>query len=90
MKFTYSWQESYIAAVLETDWTKMHERIQAAESAIDERQRILSLDHGGTEEERQAIHNSINGLKGLRSDTSHWLARQPHQEWMPSSMRPAS
>ena len=28
MKFTYSWQESYIAAVLETDWTKMHERIQ--------------------------------------------------------------
>jgi hypothetical protein len=35
MTSTYAWHESYTAAVLETDWTtKMHDRIQAAESAI--------------------------------------------------------
>ena len=31
---SYSWQEPYEAALLETDWTKMQERVQAAESEI--------------------------------------------------------
>ena len=31
---SYSWQESYQAALLETDWTKMQERVQTAESEI--------------------------------------------------------
>jgi hypothetical protein len=42
---THTWYESYKAAILETDWTKMQERLQAAEREIHERQRVLSLDH---------------------------------------------
>jgi hypothetical protein len=42
----HGWHESYRAAVLETDWTEMQERIQAAEFAIRERQRELSENPG--------------------------------------------
>jgi len=70
----YIWYESYRAAVLETDWVKMMpKRIQAAESAIQERQRVLSLDHGGTPEERQAMANALSGMKGLRREVADWL-----------------
>ena len=66
MTMTYSWHESYLAAVIETDGTKMQARVQAAESRINERQRILSEDHGGTPEERQAIADAMNCLKVLQ------------------------
>ena len=49
----YSWQESYQAALLETDWTRMQERVQIAESEIHQRRLVLSQDHGGTDEEGQ-------------------------------------
>ena len=39
---TYQWHELYKAALLETDWSKMEERIQAAESAIQNRKRECS------------------------------------------------
>jgi hypothetical protein len=53
---TYKWHEFYnAAAVLETDWSQMEGRIQAAESAITGRLHELSLDHGGAPEENQAI-----------------------------------
>jgi hypothetical protein len=65
MSMTYVWYESYKAVVLETDWTKMHERIQSAESKINNRKRVLSLDHGGTPDERQAIANALNALGRL-------------------------
>jgi hypothetical protein len=55
MTTQYSWQESYLTALLETDWTKMLERIQAVESEIRERQRLFSENHGGTAAERQAM-----------------------------------
>ena len=71
-----SWHESYKAAVLETDWTKIRERIQAAESAIHERQRVLALDHQGTPEERHAIATALNGLIGLRGHVAEWQNRQ--------------
>ena len=61
---SYVWYESYKAVVLETDWTKMHDRIQSAECKMHDRQRELSADHGGTPEERQAI---LNALKGMRT-----------------------
>jgi hypothetical protein len=38
----YSWQDSYTAALLETDWTKMVELVQAAESEIHKRRLQLS------------------------------------------------
>ena len=41
---SYSWQKSYQAALLETDWTKMQERVQRAESEIHQRRLVLSQD----------------------------------------------
>ncbi len=70
----YIWYEPYRAAALETDWVEMMpKRIRAAESAIHERQRVLSLDQGGTPEERQAIENALRGMEGLRRDVADWL-----------------
>lgn len=71
------WRESYMAALLETNWTRMRERLQAAEEGIRERQRVLSEDHGGTAEERQAIVDAINGLKMVENDVADWQKRQP-------------
>jgi len=71
-----NWHESYRAAALETDWTQIHERIQAAESAISERQRLLALDHGGTPEERHAIVTALKGLKVLRTEVAEWHNRR--------------
>ena len=76
MTTTYIWYEAYKAALLETDWTKMRERIKAAESALHERQRVLSLDHGGTPEERQAIAGALNGIKVLERDAAGWQHQQ--------------
>lgn len=73
MPTQYSWYEPYELAVLETDWeNKIENRIEAAESAIRERQRILSLDHEGTPEEQQSLLDTLNGLKSLREDVARW------------------
>jgi hypothetical protein len=66
------WHEVYLAAVLETDWTKMQDRILAAESAIRERQHEFSVNHGGNPEERQAIADALRSLDVLRKDASLW------------------
>ena len=73
---SYSWQGSYQAALLETDWTKMQERIQTAESGIHKRRLELSQDHGGTQEEREALVNAMSGLGVLRMNVASWLERQ--------------
>ncbi len=74
-----NWLESYQAAVLETDWTKMPDRVLVAESDIQARQRELSEDHGGTPEERQALADAANNLSVLRSDIVSWRDRQREQ-----------
>lgn len=76
MTTDYVWRESYMTALLETDWTKMHERLQAAEVEMHERQRALSEDHGGTAAERQAIVDAINSIKVLHGDVDEWQKRQ--------------
>jgi hypothetical protein len=76
MTMTYVWYESYKAVVLETDWTKMHERIHSAESKIYDRQRVLSEDHGGTSQEMQAIANALNAMRTLRTEVVDWQSRQ--------------
>ena len=58
---TYKWQASYQAAVLETDWTKMQERLQKAVSEIHNRRLAQSQDHNGTAEEREALVDAMNG-----------------------------
>lgn len=76
---TYLWYESYKAVVLETDWTKMDERIRSAESKINDRKRVLSQDHGGTLDERQAITNALNAMGALRTEVADWQSRQSPQ-----------
>jgi len=73
---SYSWQDSYQAVLLETDWTKMVELVQAAESEIHKRRLELSKDHNGTQEEREAVVNALNGLRVLRMDAAAWRERQ--------------
>jgi hypothetical protein len=72
----YKWQASYQAAVLETDWTKMQERLQQAESEIHNRRLALSQDHSGTTEEREALVDAMNGLQSLRKDVAVFLKRK--------------
>ncbi len=73
---SYSWQESYQAALLETDWTKMQERVQTADSEIHKRRLVLAQGHGGTVEEREALVSAMSGLRILRTDAASWLERQ--------------
>jgi hypothetical protein len=72
----YVWYESYKVVVLETDWTKMHDRIQSAECKIHDRQRVLSEDHGGTLQERQAIAKALNAMRTLQTEVADWQSRQ--------------
>lgn len=76
MTTQFSWLESYMAAVLETDWKKMRERVHAAEAEIRERQRVLSEDHGGSAEERQAIADALHGMNVLHSVATDWKNQQ--------------
>ena len=76
---SYVWYESYKAVVLETDWTKMHDRIQSAECKIRDRQRELSEDHGGTKQERQAIAKALDGMRTLLTEVADWQSRQSPQ-----------
>jgi hypothetical protein len=87
---SYDWQESYQAALLETDRTKIQERIQTAESEIHKRRLVLSQDHSGTLEEREALVNAMGGLRVLRMDAASWLERQAGTPKPPSAVRPAS
>jgi hypothetical protein len=73
MTATYKWHEVYKAAVLETDWSRMDERIRAAELAIEERKNELALDHGGSPEEVEAITESLKSLSTLRTDVTSWF-----------------
>ena len=68
IKTKYGWQELYATALLETDWSKIEEKIQVAENGIRARMHEFSMNHGGTPEENQAIEDALNGLTVLRKD----------------------
>jgi hypothetical protein len=68
----YKWHEVYRAALLETDWSKMEERIQRAEAGLHERKKEFALDHGGTPEEDRAIEDALRGLGILRRELATW------------------
>ena len=80
---SYQWHELYKAALLETDWSKMDERIQAAESAIQNRKREFALNSGGTQEENQSLADAINGLSVLRSEVASWSIDKSGKEVAP-------
>jgi hypothetical protein len=75
IKTKYGWQELYATALLETDWSKIEGKIQAAEDGIRARLHEFSVNHGGTPEENQAIEDALNGLDSLRKDVSAWRER---------------
>ena len=77
---TYEWHEVYKDALLETDWSKMEERIQAALTAIQNRKREFALDHGGTPEESQAMADAISGLSALRTEVASWSSHKSRKE----------
>jgi seryl-tRNA(Sec) selenium transferase len=52
------------------------ELVQIAESEIHKRRLELSKDHNGTQEEREAVVNALNGLRVLRMDAATWRERQ--------------
>ncbi len=82
----YDWQRPYQAALLETDWTEMQVRIQTAESEIRKRRLLLSQDHGGTLEEREALVNAMGVLSVRRMDAVSWLERQAGTSKKPASL----
>jgi hypothetical protein len=87
MTNTTKWYEAYKAAVLETDWTKMEERILATESAIRERHHEFSLNHGGTPEEREAIADALHRLQVLRQEAALWSGRGSSESGLGSKQR---
>ena len=72
----YKWHEVYHAALLETDWSKMEEHIQTAETCLHERKREFALNHGGTPEESRAVDEALNGLHVLRAEVAAWRGSQ--------------
>jgi hypothetical protein len=72
----YGWQQFYATALLETDWSKMEVKIQAAENGIRTRLDEFSMNHGGTPEENQAIEDALHGLATLRKEVATWQGSQ--------------
>jgi hypothetical protein len=72
MIFESEWQKLYHAAVLETDWTQMPQRIAAAEAAIKAKLEEFSKNHGGSVTENQAIVSALTSLKAVRKDYEAW------------------
>ncbi len=46
IKTKYVWQELYATALLETDWSKIEEKIRVAENGIMVRLHEFSMNHG--------------------------------------------
>jgi len=76
MTMTPKWHDVYKAALLETDWSRMEERIKAAEAAIQDRKQEFDLNHGGTPEEHQAITDALRSLNVLRTEAASWSLRK--------------
>ena len=72
----YEWNEVYKAALLETDWSKMEERINAVEAALYARKHEFDLNHGGEPEENLAIEDALRGLCVLRDDAARWQEKR--------------
>ena len=63
----YGWEEHYLAAILETDNTKLPERLDKAHAAIARRRQELS-DHGGTTDEQRELSHACHGLTVLKKE----------------------
>jgi hypothetical protein len=73
MHTEHSWVNTYHDSILETDWTKIEGKLEAAEVAIRVRRHEFSLNHGGTPEESQDIEDALYALNVLRKEVDAWL-----------------
>ena len=60
------WEKLYRSAVLESDASKLLERIEEAEAAIMERSRSLSISPGNNGKEQDAITQALHIVGLLR------------------------
>lgn len=69
-----SWRRLYEAAILETDGSKISDRITAAEQAIRARMEEIAHDPASVEE-RSAIGDAMSGLRILQAElrTGNWM-----------------
>ena len=63
----FPWQTSYLAAVLETDNSRLTERIRLAEEQITSRMSTVTTDERD-EDERVAINDALRGLTVLKRE----------------------
>ena len=64
----YEWEESFNSAMMEKDRSKLPERIDVAQTALNRRLEEMKLNEGdGIPEESQAIRNAQLGLNLLRA-----------------------
>jgi hypothetical protein len=68
----YIWYPAYREAILETNPPRIRARLVIAERKLVDRLRVLSQDHGGTDEERKAMVDALNGIKNLRTEIAGW------------------
>ncbi|HZR64544.1 MAG TPA: hypothetical protein VFA85_05305 [Terriglobales bacterium] len=61
-----AWRDLYLAALFETNKTKIASRIETAEKAIIVRSRELFLSHANAGE-RNSLQSALVGLHALRS-----------------------
>jgi hypothetical protein len=61
----YGWEESYKSAMLETDRSKLPERIDATQTSINRRLQEINAGHD-SREERYAIRDAMAGLNVLK------------------------
>ena len=64
----YSWEEHYIAAILETDNAKLPELVDKAHAAIVRRRQELDSDHSGTPDEQLELNHALHGLTVLKKE----------------------
>jgi len=75
------WDESYVAAILETDKTKLPKCIELANAIIASRIEELRQGNGGTLKEQKAIADPISALKILerKRDLARTQAARPNR-----------
>ena len=64
----YTWEDPYLAAVLETDQPKLRELVREAQTRIDSRIEELAVDGDSGSEEQKALDAAIRGLELLKTE----------------------
>lgn len=59
------WKQLYQSAMLEFDRTKLKDRVELAQHAIEDRLRDLGQDRGGSSQECQQLRDALSGLRVL-------------------------